>query len=215
MSKYVKPVRVDIRGQALQFQENNVTWTGLKPTYDGDKGILTLDMSFSEFKPDFDTTRQDYCQPKAFCKLAGDGKTCQSSLDKNNPLYGESQLICAGAADCDPTHPCRTEGQQCVGGFCTPGDRAQIAGKDVDCPLFPPVAGQKNVPFCIGVRVTLGNSSQFQADDMNHQPRACCFPEDKDWNVKLKGSGNDIAGTCSTTPIPDAQFCKAVVACDN
>src|SRR5262249_41224609 len=159
--------------------EDNVTWTGLVPKYDKEKGILTLDMNFSEFKPEFDATHADYCQPKAFCKLAGDGKTCQPSLDKNNPLYEEAQLIFAGAAACDPTHPCRT-GQACVDGFCTPGDRAQIAGKDVDCPLFQFPGPTGKLPGCIGVKVTLGNNNQFQADDMNHQPAACCFPSEAD-----------------------------------
>ena len=97
MSKYVKPVRVDIRTTALQFQEANVTWTGLKPTYDTDKGILTLDMDFSEFKSDFDATHADYCQPKAFCMLAADGKTCQANAKVPGSLQDEAQLICAGA----------------------------------------------------------------------------------------------------------------------
>jgi hypothetical protein len=199
MSKYVKPVRVDIRTTDLKFQEDNVTWTGLVPKYDKQKGILTLDMNFSEFQSEFDATHADYCQPKAFCKLAGDGKTCQSSLDKNNPLFDESQLICAGAG------PLKT------------GNQPQIAGKDVDCPLFQFEGPTGKLPGCIGVKVTLGDDTQFKADDMNHQPRACCFPEEagQGWNVAFSRSSNDIAGTCSNTPIPNAQFCSSVVACDN
>jgi hypothetical protein len=200
MSKYVKPVRVDIRTTNLKFQEDNVTWTGLVPKYDSDKGILTLNMDFSEFKADFDATHADYCQPKAFCKLADDQKTCQPSLAATDPLYEEAQLICAGAG------PLKT------------GNQPQIAGKDVDCPLFPPVVGQSNIPYCIGVRVTLGNNSQFQADDKNHLPRACCFPDqaDQGWKVALSRSNKDIAGACDNTPDGQpAQFCSAVVACDN
>jgi hypothetical protein len=197
-SKYVKPVRVDIRTIDLKFQEDNVTWTGLVPKYDSDKGILTLNMDFSEFTADFDETHANYCQPKAFCKLADDQKTCQPSLTPSDPLYKEAQLICAGAG------PLKT------------GNRPQIAGKDVDCPLFQFDGPTGKLPGCIGVKVTLGNSSQFQADDMNHQPRACCFPGEADqgWNVALSRS-SDNAGTCGNTPIPSAQFCSSVVACDN
>jgi len=198
MSKYVKPVRVDIRTTDLKFQENDVTWTGLKPTYVKATGILTLDMNFSEFQSEFDATHADYCQPKAFCKLAGDGKTCQPSLAQTDPLYDEAQLICAGAG------PLKT------------GNRPQIAGKDVDCPLFQFDGPTGKLPGCIGVKVTLGNSSQFQADDMNHQPAACCFPSEADqgWNVAFSRA-TAVAGTCSNTPIPNPQFCSSVLACDN
>jgi hypothetical protein len=140
----------------------------------------------------------DYCQPKAFCVLAADGKTCQANPKVPDSLQDEAQLICAGA------------------GRLKTGNQPQIAGKDVDCPLFQFVPGPK-LPGCIGVKVTLGSGTQFQADDMNHQPTACCFPDQagQGWNVALSRSSNDIAGACSTTSIPNKQFCSAVVQCDN
>ena len=98
------------------------------------------------------------------------------------------------------------------------GEPTQIAGKDVDCPLFQFDGPTGKLPGCIGVKVTLGNDTQFKADDKNHQPRACCFPDgaDQGWNVAFSRSSNAIAGTCSTTPFPDKpQFCSSVVACDN
>src|SRR5262249_47880363 len=159
-AKYVKPVRVDIQTRDLKFPENAITWTGLKPDYIEGTGILTLDLDFTEFKANFVETRQDYCQPKDFCEFKS-GK-CQSSLLQADPLFAESQLICEGA------------------GPLTNGIvRTKITGKDVDCPLFQfNVNDKRKLPGCIGVKITLGNSSQFQADDENQQPRACCFPND-------------------------------------
>ena len=153
--KYIKPVRVDIRNDALKFQEG-VTWGGLKSTYQN--GILTVSTDFSEFKTDFDATTADYCKPKDFCKLVG--ATCQSSLDVNDPLYNESQRICQN-----------------------------IAGKDIDCPLFQFSGPSGKLPGCIGFKITLGNSAQFAADDVNRRPGPCCFPDKLPWNAALSPTG--------------------------
>jgi hypothetical protein len=178
----VTPVRVDIRTQALKFQEG-VTWNGLKLDYNPDTGILTVTADFSEFASNFAETRGDYCQPKDFCALVS-GK-CQSPLDTTDPLYAESQRICE-----------------------------TIAGKDVDYPLFqfsplPPGMPNLRLPGCIGFKVTLGDTGQFAADDLDHRP-AACFPKQQQsspWDVSLK-SALDIAGTCNNTLIPNPQFCN-------
>jgi len=91
VSKHIKPVRVDIRNQALKFEDSS--WNGLKSSYESSSGILTVGTDFSEFKSDFDKTRADYCQPSSFCKLVGN--TCQSSLPTNDPFHAESQHICS------------------------------------------------------------------------------------------------------------------------
>ncbi|MGI0025500.1 MAG: hypothetical protein ACREA4_10215, partial [Nitrososphaera sp.] len=90
VSKYIKPVRVDIRTQELKFED--ATWNGLKSSYDSTSGILTVSADFSEFKDDFEETKKDYCKPSSFCKLVGN--TCQSSLPTNDPFHPESLNIC-------------------------------------------------------------------------------------------------------------------------
>ncbi len=190
-SHYITPVRVDIRGTGLQFQEG-VTWNGLTPSYDQVTGILTVNTDFTEFKPAFDETVADYCKPKDFCKLSNG--TCVSSLDASDPLYNESQRICE-----------------------------TIAGKDVDCPLFqfasvpipPPNVPNLKLPGCVGFKVTLGSTGQFAADDGNHQPGACCYPQTQGqpptpspWNVTVTNQHFDIAGTCNNTVLPVPQFCS-------
>jgi hypothetical protein len=193
-SKYVKPVRVNIQTQDLKFVETE--WSGLKPTYNKDTGILTLDTDFSGFKSDFDETRNDYCQPNEFCIL-NSGK-CVSALVQADPLFAESQLICEGA-----------------GPLANGVVRTKITGKDIDCPLFD-FGGPPKLPGCVGVKITLGD--KFQADDQNHQPAPCCFPADPPslWNVALSRTKPDIAGTCSNTPDGQpAQFCDSTLACGN
>ncbi len=187
-AKYIKPVRVDIRGDDLKFQEDGVTWNGLKPTYKLDSGILTVSTDFSEFSSDFDATFKDYCKPNDFCTLVNGA--CQSSLDTNDPLYKESQRICG-----------------------------TIAGKDIDCPLFQFQGPPGKLPGCVGFKVTLGDSTQFMADDLDHQPKPCCFPKDQLWNVELtraKTTPVNIAGSCHDTVIPKPQFCdnKTCLICD-
>jgi hypothetical protein len=172
MSKYIVPVRVDIRNDSLQFQEG-VTWDGLNATYGN--GILTVSTDFTEFKTDFDATAADYCKPKAFCQL--NGATCASSLNPSDPLYDISQQICGN-----------------------------IAGKDIDCPLFQFSGPTGMLPGCIGFKITLGDSTQFAANDVNHGPDSCCFPQTDLWDVTM--SPQPIAGACSDTDVPGPQFCS-------
>jgi len=176
MSKYIKPVRVDIRGDDLKFQEDGVIWNGLKPKYESTSGILTVGTDFSEFRSNFDQTFGDYCRPKSFCKLVNG--TCQSSLGTNDPFHNESQRICE-----------------------------TVAGKDIDCPLFQFNGPTGKLPGCVGVKVTLGDSSQFIADDIDHRPDSCCFPKEQPWDVKFNRAEFDTAGSCITTVIPNPQFC--------
>ncbi|MGA2404549.1 MAG: hypothetical protein ABSG91_23070, partial [Syntrophobacteraceae bacterium] len=107
------------------------------------------------------------------------GATCQSSLDANDPLYEESQRICQN-----------------------------IAGKDIDCPLFQFTGPPGKLPGCIGFKITLGNSTQFAAYDVDHRPGSCCFPKTPSWNVALSPQDADIADACSNTDVPDPQFCS-------
>ncbi|MFZ0927160.1 MAG: hypothetical protein WAN11_01065 [Syntrophobacteraceae bacterium] len=173
MSKYITPVRVDIRNDALKFVEG-VTWNGLTATING--GVVTVSTDFSEFKTDFDATAADYCRPKEFCQLVGG--TCQTSLDPSDPLHDVSQQICAN-----------------------------IAGKDIDCPLFQFPGPTGMLPGCIGFKITLGDSTQFGAYDVNRRPVPCCFPQTP-WNVTLSPQNAEIATDCSNTVIPDPQFCN-------
>jgi hypothetical protein len=105
------------------------------------------------------------------------GSTCQSSLDSSDPLYALSQQICGN-----------------------------IAGKDIDCPLFQFPEGPRMLPACIGFKITLGNSTQFTANDVNHQPAPCCFPDTGLWNVTMNPQPE--AGACSDTLVPGPQFCS-------
>jgi len=173
MSKYITPVRVDIRNDALKFVEG-ATWNGLKATING--GVVTVSTDFSEFKTDFDATAADYCRPKEFCQLVGG--TCQTSLGPSDPLHDISQQICAN-----------------------------IAGKDIDCPLFQFPGPTGKLPGCIGFKITLGNSTQFGPHDVNYKPFPCCFPKTH-WDVALDPQNAEIATDCSNTVVPDAQFCN-------
>jgi len=103
--------------------------------------------------------------------------TCKSSLNTSDPLYELSQQICGN-----------------------------IAGKDIDCPLFQFPGPTGKLPGCIGFKITLGNSTQFTADDVNRRPASCCFPETDLWNVAM--SPQPIAGACSDTVVPTPQFCS-------
>ena len=172
-SKYITPVRVDIRNDSLQFVEG-ATWNGLTATING--GVVTVSTDFSEFKTDFDATAADYCRPKEFCQLAGG--SCQTSLDPSDPLHDVSQQICAN-----------------------------IAGKDIDCPLFQFPGPTGMLPGCIGFKITLGDSTQFGAYDVSRRPVPCCFPQTP-WNVALSPQNAEIATACSNTVIPDPQFCN-------
>src|SRR5262249_1879856 len=144
--------------------------------------------------------RQDYCQPKDFCEFKS-GK-CQSSLQQADPLFAESQLICEGA-----------------GPLSNGVAGTKITAKDIDCPLFQfNVEDKRKLPGCIGVKITLGDNTQFQADDQNQQPRPCCFPNNpndpKLWNTPFTRA-TAKAGMCINTPIGEPpQFCDQVMACD-
>ncbi len=157
--------------------QEDVPWNGLEARYNPDNGTLTLSTDFSEFEGDFVQTKADYCQPKSFCKLLG-GK-CQSSLDKNDPFYDESRGICE-----------------------------TVAGKDIDCPLFQfNTTPTGKLPGCIGVKVRLGDSNQFQADDAD-LPAPSCFPKQPWEDGNLTRQQPNIAGSCSNTVIPTPQFCN-------
>ena len=121
----------------------------------------------------------------------------------------------ATAADyCRPKEFC-----QLVGGTCqTSLTRAilctmyrskfapNIAGKDIDCPLFQFPGPTGMLPGCIGFNITLGDSKQFGAYDVNHRPVPCCFPQTDLWKVTM--SPQPIAGACSDTIVPGPQFCN-------
>jgi hypothetical protein len=156
-------------------------WIGLKvEDYNKDTGILTVSTDFMEFKSDFDDTKKDYCKPKSFCQL--DGSSCKSSLSSSDPFHEVSQFICEN-----------------------------FAGKDIDCPLFNfggPNSGR--LPGCLGFAVTLGESSQFMADDKDRRPPTTemdCFPKNMDWNVPWTSVDESLAGSCANQKPPDAKFC--------
>ena len=80
-SNYITPVRVDIRNDALKFEEG-VTWNGLTATING--GVVTVSTDFSEFNTDFVATAADYCRPKEFCQIGSAGRV--------NPLWTRAIL---------------------------------------------------------------------------------------------------------------------------
>jgi hypothetical protein len=123
---------------------------------------------------------------KDYCKPMSfcklSGESCVSNLPDGDPLRKESDRICG-----------------------------TWAGKDIDCPLFKFKDG-RTLPGCLGFAVTLGDSSQFTADNKpvpNEESYASCFPDEAPWNVIELEDAKDIAGEgCKGQTIPGLQFCQ-------
>ena len=106
------------------------------------------------------------------------GGKCQSSLGANDPLYSVSQSICEN-----------------------------IAGKDIDCPLFQFDGPTGKLPGCIGFKITLGNSTQFVANGEDKRPATECFRADQVWNVPWTLAVPPLAGSCFYPPLDPLKFC--------
>ena len=86
------------------------------------------------------------------------------------------------------------------------------AGKDIDCPLFEFNGKRRKIPGCLGIAITLGNETQFIADDEpapNEEPYASCFSNVEPWNViELIDAGNIAGEGCRNQNIDPRKFCQ-------
>jgi hypothetical protein len=132
-SKYITPVRADIRTDSLKFTEG-VPWAGLSASIKD--GVITVDTDFSEFATDFAATAADYCKPKAFCRLVD--SSCKTTLPDGDPLHDVSQAICSKIAGKDIDCPLfQFPGPSgmlpgCIGFKITLGDSVQFGPYDVN-----------------------------------------------------------------------------------
>lgn len=115
--------------------------------YDAKTGLLkvTLDMSFSEFKVNYDAAVSGKCMPKKFCAWKKETNSCDSALDKTDSLYDESKAVCSTwpvkDIDC-PDGGCYSFGVTLPDGF-TIGDKPNLPPPAESFPAIP----EWNMPF--------------------------------------------------------------------
>jgi hypothetical protein len=151
----------------FKFQQGSWPSTWAK-SYDSATGVLTvtMNMSFSDFKAQYDAAAQQHCQPQSFCSWKPSTTTCGSSLPSTDPLANDSQNICSKwpvkDVDC-PTGGCFGFGVKLPTGFTTgtkpdlpPVARCFPQNSDWDVPFVPAseaVAGKS----CFYSTVPVGN----------------------------------------------------------
>ncbi len=81
----------------LKFDESSTLPPTWSKKYDSKTGMLTvtMDMSFDDFKTNYDNVAQSKCQPETFCSWNSGAGTCGCALDKSNGLYGQCQAVCS------------------------------------------------------------------------------------------------------------------------
>jgi hypothetical protein len=127
----VMAVRAHAQYAPVTFDDKNVTWPSTwtkeyHPLPDG-YGILevTMDMSFPEFKDNYDKVAKDHCQPPSFCSY--NGKSCGCALNPGDSLFGQCQAVCSTWTNKDVDCP---EGG-CYGfGVKFPGGEGGFEAKD-------------------------------------------------------------------------------------
>jgi hypothetical protein len=68
----------------FRITDDHVNWPpGWMRTYDPNTGILTvmIDMGFDQFKTEFATAQQDFCQPASFCTFSSGSCQCNPDSD--------------------------------------------------------------------------------------------------------------------------------------
>lgn len=137
------------------------TWPA--PQYDSATGLLTItmDMSFSEFKSQYDSTKARRCGPKSFCSINAETGACGSSLDPADPLYAHSGEVCSRWAgkdvDC-PADGCYAFGVTLPSGF-TPGIKPKLPPPTLPFPTTGPLAR----PFVTAAEATAGKQCYYPA----------------------------------------------------
>jgi hypothetical protein len=117
--------------------------------YDPTTGVLTvtMNMSFPDFKTQYDAVAQLHCQPQSFCSWKPATNSCGSSLPSTDPLANDSQSICSKwpvkDVDC-PAGGCFGFGVKLPAAFTTgtkpnlpPAARCFPQNPDWDVPLVP------------------------------------------------------------------------------
>lgn len=136
-----------------------VTWTKV---YNPSTGVLTvtMDMSFSDFKAQYNAVAQQHCQPRSFCSWNPSTNSCGSSLSATDPLAGDSQSICSRwpvkDVDC-PSNGCFGFAVRLSAGFTT-GVKPNLPPTARCFPQIP----EWNVPF-VPASETVSGKSCFYA----------------------------------------------------
>jgi hypothetical protein len=141
----------------FQFQQENWPSTWMK-SYDASTGVLTvtMDMSFPDFKAQYDAVAQQHCQPQSFCSWKPATNSCASSLPSTDPLANDSQSICSKwpvkDVDC-PASGCFGFGVKLPAGFAT-GSKPNLPPTARCFPQNP----DWNVPFVPASETVAGKS---------------------------------------------------------
>ncbi len=174
-------VKANVSGKPVTFTGKGVVaWPATWPTpvYDGKILTVTMDMGFSDFKTNYDKSREESCLPKSFCSPTGAGDQlqckCSDQLKASDPqLFAECQkdndAICSWAV------------------------------KDVDCPeggcygfavklgtlAYDPIPDVRPAP------------QLFTADQANF---------DAYWKVFFQDAAPGLAGNCAVKPTGISAF---------
>jgi hypothetical protein len=78
------------------FVPKNVDWPwGTKPTVVNGMITVTMDMSFDEFKTNYDKVGEEHCQPATFCSWNSSNSTCGCALNSEDHLFTQCQAVCS------------------------------------------------------------------------------------------------------------------------
>ncbi len=100
----VTATRAHTENAPLKF--DSATWpsTWTKSYKDGVLTV-TMDMSFDDFKTNYDAVAEGKCQPSTFCSWNSGSNSCGCALSSTDSLYNQCQAVCSKWTDKDVQCP--------------------------------------------------------------------------------------------------------------
>jgi hypothetical protein len=85
---------MDIANAPFTPKPGDWPW-GTKPAVTNGMITVTMDMSFDDFKTNYDKVGQEHCQPATFCSWNKSNSSCGCALNSGNQLYNQCQAVCS------------------------------------------------------------------------------------------------------------------------